>query len=247
MLIKYFVIGLIVVWSCSCSLLNLDDHTSISKRLKNYKYDRSLRKLKNKVKGFLKDGNGDDAPIFMVSMYDGSNKLGFHRGEMSKKLDGEFDSVVALEDGGFFYKNKFYMNRDIGVSLSDLVLRLESSKKEILNSLKYGDIHLVEDSPSRFVWIKGGHIISGTKVKENLTKLKVCTLSRVVVGKPSQRLGYSRLYRMGYSIFDLLGINKPPVYLDRSLKFCERNRTLELELFYYIDKKLFNKWLNLTS
>lgn len=218
----------------SCSLLGPSPHDSMSKRLRSYIYSKPLNELKEGIKkGVIKQNSLTESR--MISL---SSTVSAHN-----RAKSEISAEEAMQDG-FTYKHKLYRSKTLDIELGDFFAantasRLKSKLNEVIET---GDIHLLEDDADKMILVNGGRIITASKVTENQTKIETCILISYQRGPLDIGFSLSKFAANGFNPLKALNISKGPVILEESLKYCNRDRAMELSLFYELEPELAQKW-----
>lgn len=197
----------------SCSLLYKSDaQEKLYTNLSRDGYPLNLKDLQKKVDSFLSEGDEfkKDSELIILN----TSGIGFSEAQ---------DDVRDDLNDGFTYKNKLYeTTQEIGW---DLIKGNIDNIKDKLFKAKY---HLIEDTTTKFIFVKNDRFYLGESTSNTTSKLRVFQITKAV--KPTNvNLDWINLLRKKGS---LLNFSEGVVDMESSMLYKVQDRIAELDLYF---------------
>lgn len=239
LMIKLRFILVMIITLSSCALFKPTIQDRMSKRLIGHKYDQSLKEALPKVQTALEKRNSFGAKAIILSTPPGHIKVAKAQAKIKEEMEK-----------GFTYDRKFFKAKDFSIEFTDLFKDniYKNLKSKLDDTIKTGNIHLVKNTKKEFIYVKGSSVISAKVDKDGKTVVNACSLHNYKRGPLNIDLDTSALLANGLkqsfetSLLMALKLSKGPILLEESMKYCKRDRAMELVVFYELDPVLAKKW-----
>lgn len=227
------VLTLLLLQSCSAMkdfIYAGETHAAMARRLVDHTYDIPLAQTKAKLIEFF-EMKHESALIVLPATQNPADGMQY-------QVENRSNLERKLLDKGFTYKGKIYLE-EIDVDWQTIMGWNEKGLAKLKSQIKTGPFNIVEDTPQRFVIVKGLMVYTGEAVAPGKTKLTARELNTLEYDAAKWSMEWGKLLS-GKGLG--LSLDSGPVSLEKSLPSAKRDALRELALLHFLDKTTFVKW-----
>lgn len=227
-------LAMMVLTSCGTlkEMMNKGEvHKKMAARLDANAYDMNLISLKEKLTASF--AGEHESPTIYLPMEMSPN---------SRSMEQEHEARVAIEDAlddeGFAYKKTLYKN-EIDMDFMAMFKDRKKELEKIKANLKTGPFHVIEDTKTHFIIVKGINVFKGELIGKDKSRLTVSQLKNLERDPMQLSVNWFESFKDQKLWFS---IDKGPISMEKSMKSAKRDKMTELSLLHYLDPQKFVSW-----